>query len=167
MTEAERSSSAHRPQHHTIKNVVSVPLFGPQRERFDSAASLQCYTGVAPVTKRSGGSCRIHRRYCCPKFLRQSFHEYAKESIFWSRWAAAFYLQQRQKGCAHQTAVRALAYKWQRVIFRCWQNRQPYQEARYEAALRKAGSPLVTLFDCVELGKNPRKNPPKNPKKNC
>ena len=134
---------------------------GSQRERFDSAGSLQCYTGVAPVTKRSGGSCRIHRRYLCPKFHRQSFHEYAGESILWSRWAAAFYLQQRTKGCAHHTAVRALAFKWQRVIWRCWQDRKPYDERIYEAALRKSGSPIVALFDKVELGKSPWKNPAK------
>ena len=129
---------------------------GSQRERFDSAA----YTGIAPVTKRSGGSCRIHRRYLCPKFHRQSFHEYAKESILWSRWAGAFYLQQRRKGCPHHTAVRALAFKWQRVIWRCWQDRRPYDERIYEAALRRSGSPLVALFDRVELGKSPWKNPP-------
>jgi transposase len=134
---------------------------GSQRERFESAASLQCYTGVAPVTKRSGGSCYIHRRYLCPKFHRQSFHEYAKESILWSRWAAAFYLQQRTKGSSHHTAVRALAFKWQRVIWRCWQDRRPYDERIYEAALRQHGSPIVALFDRVELGKSPWKNPAK------
>ena len=135
---------------------------GSQRERFGAAADLQQYTGVAPVTKRSGGSCYIHRRYLCPKFHKQSFHEYAKESILWSRWAAAYYLQQRTKGCPHHTAVRALAYKWQRVIWRCWQNRTAYREEIYEAALRKSGSPLVSLFDRVELGKSPFKNPVKN-----
>ena len=134
---------------------------GSQRERFDSAASLQCYTGVAPVTKRSGGSSHIHRRYLCPKFHRQSFHEFAGESILWSRWAAAFYLQQRIKGCAHHTAVRALAFKWQRVIWRCWQDRKPYDDARYEAVLRKRNSPVVALLDRVELGKSPWKNPAK------
>jgi transposase len=134
---------------------------GSQRERFGAAAQLQHYTGIAPVTKKSGGSCYIHRRYLCPKFHKQSFHEYAGQSILWSRWAAAYYLQQRSKGCPHHTAVRALAYKWQRVIFRCWQNRTPYQEEIYEAALRKHGSPLVALFDRVELGKSPFKNPMK------
>jgi len=135
---------------------------GSQRERFgQSAAQLQCYTGIAPVTKRSGGSCRIHRRYLCPKFHRQSFHEYAKESILWSRWAAAYYLQQRTKGAAHHTAVRGLAFKWQRVIWRCWQDHRPYDEATYEAALRQHGSPLVGLFDRIELGKSPWKNPAK------
>jgi transposase len=134
---------------------------GADRERFaTSAAQLQCYTGIAPVTKRSGGSQRIHRRYCCPKFHRQSFHEYAKESVRWSRWAGAYYQQQRAQRVPHHTAVRALAFKWQRVIWRCWQDRKPYEEAKYEAALRKSGSPLVALLDRVELGKSPWKNPP-------
>ena len=161
---------AAHPDHAVFASLPGAgPVLGPrllasvgaQRERFDSAASLQHYTGIAPVTKRSGGSCYIHRRYCCPKFHRQSFHEYAKESVLWSRWAAAFYLQQRRKGAPHHTAVRALAFKWQRVIWRCWQDRKPYEEARYEAALRKAGSPVVALFDRVELGKSPWKNPAK------
>jgi transposase len=134
---------------------------GSQRERFGAAENLQHYTGIAPVTKRSGGSCYIHRRYLCPKFHRQSFHEYAKESILWSRWAAAYYLQQRSKGSPHHTAVRALAFKWQRIIWRCWQDRKPYDEPTYEAALQKHGSPLVALFDRVELGKSPFKNPVK------
>jgi hypothetical protein len=134
---------------------------GSQRERFSAAAGLQHYTGIAPVTKKSGGSCYIHRRYLCPKFHKQSFHEYAGQSILSSRWAAAYYLQQRTKGSPHHTAVRALAYKWQRVIFRCWHNRTPYREEIYEAALRKNGSPLVALLDRVELGKSPFKKPVK------
>jgi transposase len=134
---------------------------GSQRERFGAAGQLQCYTGVAPVTKRSGGSCYIHRRYLCPKFHRQSFHEYAKESILWCRWAAAYYLQQRRKGCPHHTAVRALAFKWQRILFRCWQDRKPYKDEIYEAVLRKRKSALVKLFDSIELGKSPWKNPVK------
>ena len=161
---------AAHPDHGIFASLPGAgPVLGPRllaslgadRDRFASAASVQCYTGVAPVTKRSGGSCHIHRRYCCPKFQRQSFHEYAKESVLWSPWAGAFYLQQRSKGCPHHTAVRALAYKWQRVIFRCWQDRSVYREEAYEAALRKNGSPLVALFDRVELGKSPWKNPAK------
>jgi transposase len=134
---------------------------GSQRERFGRATELQHYSGVAPVTKKSGGSCYIHRRYLCPQFHKQSFHEYAKESILACRWAAAYYLQQRTKGSSHHTAVRALAYKWQRIIWRCWQNRTPYQDHIYEAALKKNGSQLVALFDRVQLGKSPWKNPVK------
>jgi transposase len=171
--ELARAYAAH-PDHAIFASLPGAgPVLGPrllttlgsQRERFaDGAAQLQRYTGIAPVTKKSGGSCHIHRRYLCPKFHRQSFHEYARESVLWSVWAAAYYLQQRTKGGSHHTAVRALAYKWQRIIWRCWQDRKPYDEAVYESSLKKHSSPIVALFDKVELGKSPWKNPRKNPK---
>ena len=162
------SAYAAHPDHTLFASLPGAgPVLGPrllaslgsQRDRFGAATDLQHYTGIAPVTKRSGGSCYIHRRYLCPKFHKQSFHEYAKESILWSRWAAAYYLQQRTKGNPHHTAVRALAFKWQRIIWRCWQDRKPYDEPTYEAALRRNGSDLVKLFDRVELGKSPFKKP--------
>ena len=58
-----------------------------------------------------------------------------------------------------------LTFKWQRVIFRCWQDRTPYAEKTYEAAVRKTGSPVVAWLDRVELGKSPCKNPAKNSQK--
>jgi hypothetical protein len=58
-------------------------------------------------------------------------------------WAAAYYEQQRAKGCRLHTAVRALAYKWQRILWRCWQDRRPYCEQTYLAALVRARSPLA------------------------
>jgi len=158
------------PDRHIFESFPGAgPVLGPrmlaslgsQRERFEAASRLQHYTGTAPVTKRSGGSCYIHRRYLCPKFHKQSFHEFAGQSLLASRWAAAYYLQQRTKGSPHHTAVRALAYKWQRIIFRCWQSRTPYREDTYEAALRRNGSDLVKLFDRVQLGKSPFKKPVK------
>lgn len=138
-----------------------LAALGADRERFESAASLHRYSGIAPVTKQSGKMRYVHRRYLCPKFERQSFHEYAKESVLWCRWAAAYYLDQRAKGKPHHTAIRALAFKWQRIIWRCWQNSTPYSDERYEEALRKSGSKLVGLFDQIEVGKNPVKNPAK------
>jgi transposase len=128
---------------------------GSERERYESAASLQRFSGIAPVTKQSGGKCYIHRRYCCPVFMKQTFHEYARESILHSRWAAAHYKQQRDKGCGHHAAVRSLAYKWQRIIWKCWQACTPYNEQTYEAALKKSGSPLANMLDRIELGKSP------------
>jgi len=139
---------------------------GSQRERFPTARSLQCYSGIAPVTKQSGGKCHIHRRYGCPVFCKQGFHEFAASSILFCRWAAAYYWQQRHTGANHHTAVRALAYKWQRIIWRCWQDHTVYDDARYEAMLRQKGSSLVARMDQVELGKNPaKKRPASTPKK--
>jgi transposase len=121
-----------------------LTAFGSRRDRFESPNALQSFSAIAPVTKRSGGKCHIHRRYVCAKFLRQSFHEYARESVRHSAWAAAYYEQQRDKGSGHHAAVRSLAYKWQRILWRCWQSHTLYDEATYHAALQRAGSPLAT-----------------------
>ncbi len=47
-------------------------------------------------------------------------------------------------GASHQTALRALAFKWARILFRCWKEGQPYDESRYLKALRKRGSTLLS-----------------------
>lgn len=120
-----------------------LAAFGEQRERYPSAAALQKYAGIAPVTERSGKKCWVHWRWQCPKFLRQTFVEWAAESIPRSFWAGAYYRQQRDKGCSHQAALRALAFKWIRILFRCWQSHKPYDESTYLNALKRRGSPLL------------------------
>jgi hypothetical protein len=69
------------------------------------------------VTERSGKKKWVHFRWACPKFLRQSFHEWAGHSIAQSVWARAYYQQQRQRGKDHHAVVRALAFKWIRRCF--------------------------------------------------
>jgi transposase len=118
--------------------------FGSQRERFENANQVQTLTGIAPVKESSGNSCWIHFRFACPKFLRQSFHEWAGLSIRYSSWARAYYQQQRARGKKHHAAVRALAFKWIRILFRCWKNRVAYDEGIYLAALTKHNSPYAT-----------------------
>ena len=39
--------------------------------------------------------------------------------------------------------VRALAYKWIRIVFRCWKTNTPYNESVYLKALKRRGSPLM------------------------
>jgi transposase len=117
--------------------------FGEQRERYASATELQKYAGIAPVTARSGKKSWVHWRLQCPKCLRQTFVEWAAESIRHSFWARVYYQQQRDQGKAHQAAVRALACKWIRMLFRCWQDRTPYDESVYLNALNSRGSSLI------------------------
>ena len=117
--------------------------FGEDRQRYASAEEIQQYTGVAPVTERSGNKTWVHWRWQCPTFLRQSIIEWAGQTINKSFWAGAYYRQQRDKGASHQTAVRALAFKWLRILYRCWQSRTPYDESKYLEALRRRGSPLL------------------------
>ena len=117
--------------------------FGEQRDRFQGADELQKYAGVAPVTERSGNKSWVHWRWQCPTFLRQTMVEWAAQTINKSFWAGAYYRQQRDKGCSHQTAVHALAFKWIRILYRCWQNRTPYDESKYLNALKRRDSPLL------------------------
>ena len=117
--------------------------FGEDRQRYGSAAELQKYSGVAPVTERSGNKTWVHWRWQCPTFLRQSLVEWAGQTINKSFWAGAYYRQQMAKGSSHQAAVRALAFKWVRILYRCWQTRTPYDESKYLEALRRRGSPLL------------------------
>lgn len=120
-----------------------VVALGSDRARWQSAAEVAQLSGIAPVIERSGKSCRVRWRYFCPKFLRQSFHEYAAESIRHSFWARAYYDEQRTKGKSHQAAVRGLAFKWLRIIYRCWKTRTAYDEVKYLEGLRQKGSSLL------------------------
>ena len=54
-----------------------LTAFGTDRDRFTQAIELGCLSGIAPVRKASGKSSTTHMRWACPKFLRQSFHEFA------------------------------------------------------------------------------------------
>jgi len=122
-----------------------LAVFGSQRERYDSARELQCYSGIAPVTQKSGKMKWVHFRWACPKFLRQSFHEWASHSIAYSVWARSYYQQLRSRGKGHHAAVRALAFKWIRVLFRCWKDGVAYDEGKYLASLARRGSPLSAI----------------------
>lgn len=117
--------------------------FGEDRERFASAAEVQRYSGIAPVTQRSGQKTWVHWRWACPTFVRQTFVEWAAKTVHGSFWAGAYYRQQRAKGATHQVAIRALAFKWIRILYRCWHTHTPYDESRYLQALARRGSPLL------------------------
>jgi hypothetical protein len=39
------------------------------------------------------------------------------------------------------TMLRALAFKWIRIVFCCWKDRVAYDENKYLVALAKRGSP--------------------------
>ena len=125
--------------------------FGEQRERFKSAADMQKYSGIAPVTERSGQKHWVHWRLQCPRFMRQTFVEWASQTINKSYWAGAYYRQQRDKGSTYQAAVRSLAFKWIRILYRCWQTGVAYDESRYLKALERRGSPLLKRQSMIEL----------------
>ena len=123
-----------------------LAAFGSLRDRYAAASDVQKFSGIAPVMERSGKSEWVHFRRACPKFLRQTFHEWAGHSIAFCEWARVYYDQQRRGGKDHHAAVRSLAFKWIRIAFRCWQDRVPYDDARYLASLVRHGSPLAAAL---------------------
>ena len=143
------------PDHHIFssfpcaKKVLGPRLlaaFGSDRTRYELASEIQSFSGIAPVTRRSGKSKTVNKRLACPKFLRQSFHEYAGQSIKKGGWARAYYQELRKRGMKHHAAVRSLAYKWIRIMYRCWQNQEPYDETKYIESLKRRGSPLTAAL---------------------
>jgi|WetSurMetagenome_2_1015567.scaffolds.fasta_scaffold122704_1 transposase len=128
--------------------------FGTDREKFHTAGDIQQISGIAPVTRSSGKTRVVQIRWACPKFLRQTFHEFARCSTKFSAWAQAYLEMRRAAGTPYQVIVRALAFKWQRIMFRCWQTRQPYDEQRYLESLRTAGSKLLRFLP-PQIERNP------------
>src|SRR5438132_11244013 len=68
-----------------------LAAFGTQRERWQQAAEVLTYWGVAPVTEQSGRSRWVHWRLACHKFLRQSWHEFAAHSRIHSGLDQSYY----------------------------------------------------------------------------
>jgi transposase len=122
-----------------------LAAFGEQRDRFANASAFQKYVGIAPVTERSGNKHWVHWRWACPTFLRQTFVEWVASSIPYSFSARAFYDSHKAKGASHNATIRALAFKWIRILFRCWQDRKPYNDNQYMTTLAKRGSIFATL----------------------
>jgi transposase len=117
--------------------------FGTDRTRFPSAAEMQTRSGIAPITVRSGRQSQVQWRWAASTFLRQTFHEFAHHSILHTTWARACYHRLRARGKTHHAAVRALAFKWIRILWRCWAEHTLYDDARYAAALTLRGSPIA------------------------
>jgi transposase len=116
-----------------------LAAFGTDRSRFAHPEAMPCYSGTAPVTEKSGRQKWVHRRWARPVFVHQSFVEFADHSVRFSRWAKCCYQHLIAKGHGHWAALRVLAIKWQRIMWRCWQDRRPYDEATYLKSLQKRG----------------------------
>lgn len=119
-----------------------IAALGTDRSRFDPAFELSNFAGISPVIARSGNQCWTHWRFVCNKHVRQAFIERAFLSLRQSFWAEAFYNSQRAKGKKNPVAIRALAFKWPRIIFQMWKYKTKYCEADYLRALKNGFTSL-------------------------
>jgi transposase len=122
-----------------------LTFFGTDRSRYEDAQNVQSFSGIAPVTKSSGKSRRVFFRVACPKFDRQTFHEFARLSLAKSQWATNYVDYYTAKGKKFHTIIRALAFKWIRILWKCWQERTAYSEEKYMKTLKQRGSIFATL----------------------
>ncbi len=119
--------------------------FGSQKDRWEDADSLAAFSGIAPVTRKSGKQCKVQRRYACPKYLRQTFHEFADSARKYCPWTKARYRLLRDRGMKHNAALRKIARSWIRILFRVWQTGVPFDCERYIVQLQKR-CPEITPY---------------------
>jgi len=131
-----------------------LAFFGTDRSRYANATNAQSASGIAPVTRSSGKSELIRMRRACPKFLRQTFHEFARLSVAQCQWARNYVDYYTARGKKYNTVIRALAFKWIRILFRCWQNHTRYNDDKYMATLKQRGSIFATLHLKTATQKN-------------
>jgi transposase len=123
--------------------------FGSDRTRYPDAASFQKLAGLAPVREKSGGQLWTHWRWQAPTFLRQSLVEWAGQTVVWCPWAKHYYQRMKAKGKKHHRILRALAFKWVRILWRCWTTHTPYDEARYLETLKRRKSPNLPPIEAT------------------
>lgn len=116
---------------------------GTLRDRFADARAMQRYWGVAPVTEKSGGRVWVHGRWNAPAFVRQTLVEWAGQTVVYGPWVKAYYEPQRGKGVGHWAILRALAFKWLRILWRCWQKSEAYDPEKYLRQLEQRRSPIA------------------------
>jgi transposase len=134
------------PQHPDGRLVQSLPRsgavnaaqilaeLGDDRARFPTDEQFAAEAGLAPVTHASGQHRAVVFRWACNKRLRRAVTTFADNSRHASPWAALLYQRARARGCRHQHAIRILARAWARILWRCWQDRSPYDVHRHRAA---------------------------------
>jgi transposase len=88
------------------------------------------------VTKQSGKHRAVGFRWACDKRLRNHLGVLADSTRHWHPWARDIYQRARDRGCEHPHAIRILGRAWTRVLWRCWQDKRPYDPTQHRALTR-------------------------------
>jgi transposase len=124
------------PRSGSVRAATLLAEIGDCRERFPTPEALTCLAGATPSTRQSGQHRAVTFRYACDKKLRDALMDFAADSRFDNEWAADLYGRAIARGKRHPHAVRILARAWVYVIWRCWQDRVPYDPERHQALQR-------------------------------
>ncbi|MGO9791058.1 MAG: IS110 family transposase, partial [Solirubrobacteraceae bacterium] len=131
---------------------VLLAEIGDCRARYPTRESLSGDGGQSPVAVESGKHKVARFRWACNKRLRAAFCTLADSTRHWHPWAEAVYARAIAKGHDHQRAIRTLGRAWSRIVWRCWQDRVPYELARHHAAQQYITVTIPSPSgDCVDV----------------
>jgi transposase len=124
-----------RPLFRDAKTAISpaslIAELGDCRERYPTEAAMAADAGMSPVALESGKLQIATFRRACDKRLRAAVARLADSTRHWHPWAKEVYQRARARGQDHPHAIRTLGRAWIRVLWRCWQDREPYDPARH------------------------------------
>ncbi len=106
---------------------------GDCRARYSTRDTLAADAGQAAVAVESGKRKTASFRWGCNKRLRGAFCTLADSTRHWHPWAQDRYATARARGHEHPRALRTLGRAWCRIVWRCWQDRTPYDPAKHRA----------------------------------
>lgn len=91
--------------------------------------ALRSYSGVAPITRRSGKRCVVVMRQSCNERLRNAVYHWSRVSSQCDERSREHYAQLRSKGHSHGRALRGVADRLIAVLIAMLKNGSPYDPA--------------------------------------
>ena len=87
---------------------------------------------------------------------RAAVHLWVDQSRRFCAWAQAYYQQKKQKGMTHAAALRCLAQRWLKILWRMWQDGACYDEAFHARNQVAHGSWVIALMPESDDKSSPR-----------
>ena len=125
-----------------------LAAIGTDLQRYGNELSvLQAFAGTAPISYQSGKIHKARMRWACDKFMRYAVHLWAE--CFWkySPWGKVYYRKKRQEGKSHACALRCLAQRLLKILFRMILDKKPYDAELHARNQEKHGSWVLSLLN--------------------
>lgn len=115
---------------------------------------LQAFAGTAPISYQSGQHHTVKMRRACDKFLRYTVHLWADTFRHACPWGQVYYKKKRDEGMSHACALRCLAQRLLKIVFRIITDKKPYDAELHARNQQKHGSWVLALVrpDPVQTG---------------
>ena len=131
-------------QHRDVELILSLPGVGrvvaatvlaeaSQALRERDYHALRAYSGIAPVTRRSGKKCVISRRQGCNDRLRNAMYHWSRISVQRDLVSREHYRRLRSAGHQHGRALRGVADRLLAVLVAMLKSGEQYDMARRHA----------------------------------